>query len=234
MKDDDYWIRTDIIPHISPKYYRLVVALSLVHDLGKIDGKRSRDKFIKPRHPTTGHSMVISMIGTNCPSEESEFSRICKAIKTFSENTEIQTEMSLSSEDILHSIAFISLFHQKLGDIMKGEITVSKYLSEFKMNLPRIRIPPAQLLYITILISLADVRGAWPRADLQDGHYYCKKDTQPRGSVMPGLYKDLDFLVPILQKRDSLRTHIEGNEKIREGKFTGRDLNMFLKKQIIS
>ena len=141
--DGDEWIE-NIVAKIPQHLYKYVTLLGLIHDLGKIDGdKTPTSKF---NHPQNGYKLALEGFANELSMDQ-----------------RIQKDTSLNQKQIIYHIAIISVLHQKLGDVLQHLISVDTYVNEFTKACEKapVYIDKKQLLLILLVVSLADVKGAW-------------------------------------------------------------------------
>tara|TARA_B110000285_G_C15135317_1_gene626422 strand:+ start:1283 stop:3073 length:1791 start_codon:yes stop_codon:yes gene_type:complete len=151
-KNSNHWL-INIVKMINPKYKNLSLLLAFFHDIGKIDGHTHT--LVKPTHPEKGYKMIYENF-------KDATNNIFGCIKYDYSNE------SYHIHKITGMLAIVSLCHQDIGEIMKGEMSIKEYIqkisnavSSFKPY--RFHILDFKLIvHLILLISFCDVIGARP------------------------------------------------------------------------
>lgn len=150
---DNFWVKKKILNGIE-QYKNFIILSAFLHDIGKMDGKKGKEDFVKPKHDKYGYQMLI-----NSCSEIYNILDKCINPKYV--------------KDVNRKIGFLSIIvkhHLDLGDIMQGKLKVNKYIDnifESLVNFPSeiyiFNRPDVEILIrILTIVQLADVVGARP------------------------------------------------------------------------
>lgn len=148
---DSNWIKKKIL---LPEYKNFTILAAFLHDIGKIDGKMSKEKFVKPKHDKYGYNLLINS---------------CSTIYEILDKC-IHPKYTKNVNQKIAFLAIIIKHHLDLGDIMQGKLTIDKYIDnifESLVNFPSdiyifMRPDLEILLRILTVVQLCDVVGARP------------------------------------------------------------------------